>query len=115
MQRHNIQSVAKYFFRQRNQVIVVRRENDLHFSRKLTQDLQSGRSPPVIEVDEEVIRNQRHVEPLVDLQFQRSQTKRQVKLVSRPLAHPGNVDLLATRANAEQSRCRFFGSRPAGG
>ena len=55
---------------QRHQVVVMRQEHDLHAATQFTQDSQARRCSQIVEVDEEIICDQRHVESLIDLKLE---------------------------------------------
>lgn len=105
LELNNIEIRTKNLPSQRHKVIVVRQKDDLHVAREVAKDFQPCCRAPIVKVDEKVVCDERHVQSLFDLKLKRRESERQVKLIARPLAHPGHIDLLPIRADAEKTRC----------
>src|SRR4051794_5870103 len=81
---------------------VMREEDDLGLLSNFGEDLEAGSRAVIVEVDEQVVNDQRQRLRAIDLLLDRGESERQVKLVTRSLAHPVNRDLDSSATPAKQ-------------
>src|SRR5579884_740037 len=81
---------------------VVREEDDLSLLGQLSEDLEAGGCAIVVEVDEEIVDDQRERLGAVKLMLDRGQAESEIELITSAVAHVFDGDLRATGAAANE-------------
>jgi hypothetical protein len=92
-QRDRRKRGAKRVPRDIQQMLMVREEQDLGFLREFVQDPKARRGAFVVEIYEQVVRNEWHRLGIVEVILHRRDPKREIELVHRAVAHPGDGDM----------------------
>src|SRR5690348_923221 len=89
-QRNAANRGTQGFSRDLQQVLVMGEEQDLRLLGELAQDAEAGRRALVVEVDEQVVRDERHGLGMVEIILYRGDPEREVELVRSAGAHAGD-------------------------
>ncbi len=88
---------------------MVRQEQHLGSRRQIAQRVEPGLRARVVEVDEQVVGDERQRSPAAELQLQRRDSQREEQLVTRSFAQPRDLDRCALRPSCIQCGRRPFG------